>query len=193
VLEPLSPRAAADAAMERYAAGDDRAFADLYDALAPMLHRYLLRRTHDAAAADDLLQQTLLHMHRARGRFIRGAPVTPWAFAIARRLFIDGVRRTKRDVVGLAESGSPPSVPSPGPPADELVQADEIATRIQRELARLPATQRVAFELIKQEGLTVAEAAAVLGTTVGAVKVRAHRAYEALRLVLGDAVDGVDA
>jgi RNA polymerase sigma-70 factor (ECF subfamily) len=41
--------------------------------------------------------------------------------------------------------------------------------------------QRVAFELIKQDGLSVAEAAQVLGTTVAAVKLRAHRAYEALR------------
>jgi DNA-directed RNA polymerase specialized sigma24 family protein len=44
----------------------------------------------------------------------------------------------------------------------------------------------VAFELLKEEGLSLAEAAQVLGTTVSAVKLRAHRAYEALRLVLGD-------
>ena len=46
----------------------------------------------------------------------------------------------------------------------------------------------MAFELVKQEGLSMAEAAAVLGTTVSAVKLRAHRAYEALRRVLGDAI-----
>jgi RNA polymerase sigma-70 factor (ECF subfamily) len=53
-------------------------------------------------------------------------------------------------------------------------------------------SQRAAFELIKQEGLTVAEAAQVLGTTVAAVKLRAHRAYEALRAALGE-IEGIDA
>ena len=68
-----------------------------------------------------------------------------------------------------------------GPMADDVAQARELATRIDRVLAKLPQSQRAAFELIKNEGLSVAEAAQVLGTTVAAVKLRAHRAYEALR------------
>ena len=52
-----------------------------------------------------------------------------------------------------------------------------------------PLYERVAFELVKQEGLTFVEAAEVLGATVAAVKLRAHRAYEALRAVLGDALE----
>jgi len=59
-------------------------------------------------------------------------------------------------------------------------------------LAKLPQSQRQAFELIKNEGLSVAEAAQVLGTTVAAVKLRAHRAYEALRGALGDAIGGFE-
>lgn len=72
------------------------------------------------------------------------------------------------------------------PAGDEVAQAHELARRIQSTLEKLPNSQRVAFELIKQDGLTVAEAAQVLGTTVAAVKLRAHRAYEALRVALGD-------
>jgi len=79
----------ADAAMERYARGDEAAFAELYDAIAPRLLGFLRKATRDASAAEDLMQQTLLHMHRARGSFIPGAPVLPWAFAIARRLLTD--------------------------------------------------------------------------------------------------------
>ena len=71
-------------------------------------------------------------------------------------------------------------------PADDIAIAKEVATRLSEELGRLPENQRVAFELIKQDGLSVAEAAQVLGTTVPAVKLRAHRAYEALRAVLAD-------
>jgi RNA polymerase sigma-70 factor, ECF subfamily len=181
--------AAVDAAMERYAAGDDAAFPDLYDLLAPRLFGYLMRQTRDRARAEDLLQQTLLQMHAARGRFIPGSQVLPWAFAIARRLMIDGMRRGKREVLragneGEGEGAEPAAADDA---ADDLVEARELAGRLQKELARLPENQRVAFELIKQEGLSVAQAAEVLGTTVTAVKLRAHRAYEALRGILGDA------
>ncbi len=180
----VQPRTDADFAMERYAQGDSSAFAQVYDALAPDLYGYLLRQTRDRTRAEDLLQQTMLHIHRARDRFIAGAEVMPWAFAIARRLLVDDIRRGRRLV--LSDDGDADPGVSASPSADELVQATELAARIQTILARLPHSQRAAFELIKQEGLTVAEAAQVLGTTVAAVKLRAHRAYEALRAALGD-------
>jgi RNA polymerase sigma-70 factor (ECF subfamily) len=169
--------------MERYARGDDAAFGELYDCLAPRLFGYLVRQARDEARAEDLVQQTLLQIHRARGRFLPGAEVMPWAFAIARRLFIDSLRRRKHEVLQSREEDSDADEPvAPAPGADELVEAQELARRFQKALARLPETQRVAFELIKQEGLSVAEAALILGTTVSAVKLRAHRAYAARRL-----------
>ena len=186
----LVARSEADIAMERYAAGDDAAFATVYDGLAPRLYGFLLRQTRDKTRAEDILQQTLLQIHRARDRFLPGAEVTPWAFAIARRLLVDSVRRGKREV--LTDDGDPDPGKDRGPAADELVQARELAQRIEGVLAKLPQSQRMAFELIKNEGLSVAEAAQVLGTTVAAVKLRAHRAYEALRSALGDVIGGLD-
>lgn len=180
----VQPRTDADAAMERYARGDSAAFAQVYDALAPRLYGYLLRQTRERSRAEDLLQQTMMHIHRARDRFISGAEVMPWAFAIARRLLVDDIRRGRRVV--LSDDGDPDPGASDSPMADDMVQANELAERIQAILAKLPQSQRVAFELIKQEGLSVAEAAQVLGTTVAAVKLRAHRAYEALRAALGE-------
>lgn len=176
--------------MERYAAGDDAAFALVYDTLAPRLYGYLLRQTRDGARAEDLLQQTMLHIHRARASFIPGAEVTPWAFAIARRLLVDSLRRGKREI--LADDGEVDPGVDKGPAADDLVQARELAKRVEKVLAKLPQSQRAAFELIKNEGLSVAEAAQVLGTTVAAVKLRAHRAYEALRGALGDVIGGLE-
>jgi RNA polymerase sigma-70 factor (ECF subfamily) len=181
-------RLAANAAMERYARGEDEAFSDLYDALAPRIHQYLVRQTRDSSRADDLLQQTMLHIHRARGRFLTGAEVLPWAFAITRRLLIDSIRRRKNEAqVGGAAPAPEPVAASRG--ADELLDSKRLAQAVERELARIPDSHRVAFELIKKEGLSVREAAEVLGTTVTAVKLRAHRAYVALRAALGDVVD----
>jgi RNA polymerase sigma-70 factor (ECF subfamily) len=184
-----SARSAADAAMERYAAGDEAAFSTLFDLLAPRLHGYFLRQTRDADVADDLTQQTLLKIHRARGQFMRGAAVTPWAFAIGRRLLIDDVRRRRRDLLAPNHEETVDRASSEAPAADDLVAAQETSTRIRKALLRLPASQRAAFELVKQEGLTFVEAAETLGTTVAAVKLRAHRAYEALRVALGDVLE----
>jgi RNA polymerase sigma-70 factor (ECF subfamily) len=176
-----------DAAMDRYARGEDAAFPELYDALAPRLYGYLLRQTRDSSKAEDVVQQTMLQIHRARGRFLQGAEVLPWAFAIARRLLIDQHRRRRKEVLSPSDDDSAVSLlVALDAPADDVASAKELAARIDRELQKLPENQRVAFELIKQEGLSVAEAAEVLGTTVAAVKLRAHRAYETLREALAE-------
>lgn len=177
---------AIDAAMDRYAAGDDAAFAIVYDGLSSRLFGFLLRQTRSRQRAEDLLQQTFLQMHSARGRFVRGAEVTPWAFAIARRLVIDSYRRRRREVVDGDRVEVESAKRDTGHAADADYEAREMAERMQKELERLPPAQREAFELIKQEGLSLAEAADVLGTTVTAVKLRAHRAYQSLRRALGE-------
>lgn len=176
-----------DTAMERYAGGDDAAFAVVYDGLAPRLMAFLVRYTRDRARAEDVVQQTMLQMHRARGRFTPGAQVVPWAFAIARRLLIDSHRRGGREVLSpTGDDDYEQVLAAVDARADDVAIAKEIAAKLGEELAKLPENQRTAFELIKQDGLSVAEAAQVLGTTVAAVKLRAHRAYEALREVLAD-------
>ncbi len=177
-----------DEAMARYANGDDEAFAFLYDGLAPRLLRYLQRHTLNTAQAKDHLQQTLLHMHRARGSFRRGAAVVPWAFAIARRLVLDSARRGK-----LEPTLSPDSRPVEEElhhSADSELAAKQLAGKMLDTLASLPENQRVAFELVRQDGLSLTEAAAALGTTVTAVKLRLHRASVALRATAGSLHDG---
>ena len=175
--------------MERYAAGDDGAFEEVYDHLADRLACYVGRRVRDRAVAEDIVQETFLHMHRARGNFIRGAEVLPWAFAIARRLMIDNdrvARRHKMTVLDGDDDRQVPAAMTTAASAEELVQAKETAARLHAELAQLSHPQRDAFELLKNEGLSLAQTAAVLSTSVTAVKLRAHRAYLALRRALGD-------
>lgn len=185
---PVNPAkhssADADAAMERYAAGDDAVFVTVYDVLAPRLMVYLLPRTQSAADAADVLQETMLHVHRARSDFIAGAAVAPWAFAIARRLLAD--RRRRRDP-GATVDGELLETQTQGlPSAHDVLQARELAECLDRTLAELPPRQRAAFELIRRDGLSFAQAARVLGTSVGAAKLRLHRAYDTLRAALSD-------
>jgi RNA polymerase sigma-70 factor (ECF subfamily) len=180
---------AADAAMARYAQGDAAAFAEVYDALAPRLYAFVARRVRDAARAEDVVQQTFLQMHRARAHFTPGAPVMPWAFAIARRLLIDGLRRRESSLaVGGAEADDLAAVAAAADAApDEVVGRRRLARRIEAELRQVPGPMRVAFELVHGDGLTASEAAQVLGTTVMAVKMRVHRTCKLLRITLGEA------
>ena len=178
----------ADAAMERYSNGDDPAFAELYDAIAPRLLGFLRKATRDGVATEDLMQQTFLQIHRARGSFIPGAPVMPWALAIAKRLMIDSARRQRVElglfVHAAADDEWMRSEPTATAAADDVLDARRLERGVQRRLDALPETQRAAYRLVKQEGLSLKSAAEVLGTSVTAVKLRTHRAYQALRAVL---------
>jgi RNA polymerase sigma-70 factor, ECF subfamily len=176
----------ANAAMGRYAGGDDSAFAELYDVLAPRLRSFLLRRTGDAAHAEDLLQQTFLQMHCARGHFVARADMTGWAFVIARRLLIDDFRK-RGPAFAPGDRGEHESA-APGALPDRILGQRRLARRMGEELARLPQPQREAFDLVQVEGMSMADAAAALGTTVATVKLRAFRSYEALRAKLSDDV-----
>ena len=173
--------------MDRYACGEDAAFSELYDLLAPRLSSFVMRRTRDPAKTEDLVQQTFLQMHCARRHFAQGAAVTPWAFAIARRLLIDTFRKRGRDPVWIDDDGDDAreSV-APGASPDEVAARRRLTRRMGEELSRVSETDRTAFELVKCDGLSMAEAAEVLGTTANAVKLRAFRTAEALRATLGD-------
>src|SRR5579884_3159988 len=177
---------AASAAMDRYACGDDDAFSDVYDHLAPRLSAFLSRRTRDADRTQDLVQQTFLQMHCARRHFSPGADVVPWAFAIARRLLIDAARKSGREVVADDADAEPTESPAPDASPEQLTARRRLARRVEEALAGVPHGQRLAFELVQCDGLSMAEAAEVLGTTVAAVKLRAFRTYEALRAMLGE-------
>ena len=175
----------ADAAMERYSTGDDAAFTELYDAIAPRLLSFLRKATRDGATTEDLMQQTFLQIHRARGSFIPGAAVMPWALAIARRLMIDSARRRRLEL-GLFmfapdDERMTSATTATGGAADDVFHARHLGRRVQQRLEALPESQRTAYHLVKQEGLSLKKAAQVLGTTVTAVKLRTHRACQALR------------
>ena len=179
-------RLAANRAMERYADGDDSAFDELYELLTPPLFRALLARTRDAERAEDLVQQTMLQLHLTRGRFERGANVFPWVFALARRKLVDDIRwaRRKPALEPLREERDDLSTSGVTPAVDEAVDARRALGTLARAIEQLPEDQRVAFALVRQEGLSTREAAARLGITSNALKLRAHRACQALRSAL---------
>jgi len=165
--------------------GDSEAYERLLVAILPELRGFVRSRLGDPSSVEDVVQNVLLSIHRARHTFRPERRFAPWLWAIARNAVIDaqrarGVRRRREIPIDGVEE---PAQPEPSTVAQPL------SPRLRDALARLPEAQREAVEMVRVEGLSVAEAAERAGTTPGALKVRAHRGYRALRALLGSAED----
>jgi RNA polymerase sigma factor (sigma-70 family) len=139
---------------------------DLFRAHWPLVNGYLARRTGDAVLAEELAQETF---YRATRAFLgwRGGSAVAWLLAIARHVLIDEVRRGRR------------LVPLPDSLAADIEPSGE--DEVTRVLASLPRAQHQVLELIYIYGYSHAEAAAILGTSEGAVKTAVWRARSAFR------------
>jgi RNA polymerase sigma-70 factor (ECF subfamily) len=160
--------------------GDAEAYARLLSELLPFVRNLVRRRLGDDPGAEDVVQEVLLSVHVARHTFRPERSLAPWVRAIARNAVVDHVRRrgrhqARRSDVEAAELPAEDAAPEAGP----------LSPEISRALERLPDAQRQAVTLLKIEGLSVAEAAARVGVSQGALKLRAHRGYRTLRDLLG--------
>ena len=164
-----------EATLSRFAGlaqqGDPQAYAALLGAARQWLLRYFRRRVlpHEL---DDLVQDTLLSLHRKLASYEPERPFMPWLAVIARYRFVDHLRLVYR----RAEDQ--------GVDADIAVESEEeaIAARIslERLFEALPAAQSRAIELVRIEGLSISEASASTGQSESLVKVNIHRGLKRL-------------
>ena len=186
------------AAMARYVAGDEAAFAELYIAIAPKVRARLSRMVHDPVLVDDLLQLTFLRAHLARERFeslpsAADRAIEAWYLSIARNVALDHLRehyRRERRHALVAARGDTAGLGLPEPQANveelglALEREMETAREVQAAVERLPSGQRDVIRLHKLQGLPMAQVAERLHVREGAVRVRAHRAYKNLAELL---------
>ncbi|SRR5258708_4378807 len=163
--------------MERYQRADPEAPTALVVALSPALLRFFRSQVVSRQQADDLLQDTWLRIHRARHTYRPGEPVLPWVYAIARRARVDGYRKTRRITLHETAMEVLPERPAQREPANTLPAFESL-------VADLPEAQREVVTMLKVGGLSLEEVARATSSTVGAVKQKAHRAYERLRKLL---------
>jgi RNA polymerase sigma-70 factor (ECF subfamily) len=179
--------------MALYAGGNRLAFRRLFEILVPKIRAFFLRSFPDRAVADDLTQATFLKLHGARASYQADRPLKPWVFTIAASVRRDELRRrySLPHHVGEAaldevasghrgETSSDPSSADCGDSSDTTASADAVRAAI----GRLPESLRVVVQLHQYEERTFEEIAKILGTTPGAARVRASRAYERLRAEL---------
>jgi RNA polymerase sigma-70 factor (ECF subfamily) len=151
--------------------------ASLVERYQHRLYRYLTRFVGAGAVADDLFQQTWLHVVRQLGRYDSRRSFDTWLFAIAHNAAIDVLRR--RPGESLDEQTG--SWPSPGPDALDMVLNAERAAIVASEVDALPALYREAVTLRFEEGMKLEEIAEVTGARLSTVKSRLQRALEILR------------
>jgi RNA polymerase sigma-70 factor (ECF subfamily) len=167
------------ALMVAYQAGQFDAFDELYRMVSPVVRRYLLSQTRDAAKAEDLMQETFLQMHRARHTFDPAYPLMPWVMAIARHCWLmDRRTASRRPQASEDVSHHEPPV---RPHAEAL--ADQQAVR--KALGQVAAARRQAIVAHHVWGLSFREIARRAGIAEAAAKLRSSRGMSQLRALLG--------
>ena len=166
------------------AAGDQAAFASLYDVLAPSVYGVVRRVLRDPAPAEEVTQEVFVEIWRLAPRYdrTRGSART-WAVTIAHRRAVDRVRseqahRDRHAVIGAAAFDRPPS------PEDTSID-NEDGRRARAALDELPAPQRQALELAYYDGLTHVQIAERLDVALGTVKTRIRDGLIKLRTTMG--------
>ena len=181
-----SSKASDEELMGAYIDGNEAAFRFLFERYAPILLRLTRRHLRDDVLAEEIVQQTFFRLHGARNDFRRGSKLRPWVMTIAMNLVREHWRRTKRRKMTALEVDG-----QAAPEADfmplELRQRSEL---LHVALAKLPTSQREVVELHWFQERPYAEVAEIVGTSEGAVRVRAHRAYVTLKQLLVSEIRG---
>ncbi len=168
--------------MRRYVGGDQAAFRLLFDRYAPMLLRLTGRHLRSDELAREVVQQTFFQLHAARNDFRDGSRLRPWVFTIAMNLVREHYRKAgRRKETDLDEARVPADERERAP-----IEGRQRVELLRAALARLPESQREVIELHWLEERPFAEVAEIVGSTEGAVRVRAHRAYKRLKELLGE-------
>ena len=167
--------------------GDVRAFDALFRRWSGPLLRYLERMVRDAAAAEELVQEAFLRVHRARERYVPKARFSTWLYRIATNLALNELRRPRvRELHSSTDSDAAAPLRAATAAVDDVVDARRMGAAVERELAQLPERQRAALWLTAVEGLSYAEVAGALEVSEQAVKALVHRARTALAGKLKD-------
>ncbi len=163
--------------------GDRSAYERLLREISPLIRALVRRHCSNRADIEEMVQDTLLTLHRVRHTYDPGRPFCPWLAAIAWRRSIDALRRRMRvsrfetPELGLYETFSDDAANNDG---EGIGSAEEV----QDLLRLLPPRQREALESLKLREMTLAEASAASGQSVAALKVNSHRGLKTLRALV---------
>ena len=171
--------------LRRAGRGDQSAFAELYDALSPLVYGVVLKVVRDPSQAEEVAQEVFVELWRLAARFdgTKGSAKT-WAATLAHRRAIDRVRSEQASRVRQDRDANQTVRPERDAVASE-VEASFEQVRVRRALTQLSELQREAVELAYFGGHTYREVAVLLNVAEGTVKSRIRDGMIRLRDELG--------
>lgn len=163
--------------VQRAQAGDDTAFAQIYERYAPAIYRYIYMRVQDAAQAEDLQAEVFARMVEGLARYQdRGWPISAWLYRIAHDRSVDALRaQSRRQQVSLERWGGM----CEGPEQSVGVQLDY--EELRRSLDTLTIEQRRVIQMRFLAEMSIQEVAHQLGRTEGSVKALQRRGLQTLQ------------
>lgn len=179
-----SSEVALAAAMRAAQEGDANAYRTLLRDCVPAVAAMARAQGVRGAAVDDVVQEALLTVHRARATYDPARPFLPWLRAITQRRAIDAIRRGARRPQEVYDPYAFESQPDAGPSPSDGLESHCRGRRLAAAVAELPDGQRQAVEHLAFRELSLDEASALTGRSKGALKVNLHRALKSLRSVL---------
>ncbi|MGH7123706.1 MAG: sigma-70 family RNA polymerase sigma factor [Stellaceae bacterium] len=163
--------------------GDRAAYERLLKEILPFLRGLAAGRHRSRDRIEDVVQDTLLTLHRVRHTYDPSRPFRPWLAAIARRRSIDALRRRGRtEAAELSDERLYETFADPR--AKEEMEGRDRVGVLGPAIASLPRGQREALDLLKLRQLSLAEASRASGKSIASLKVSVHRAIRALRAQL---------
>lgn len=167
--------------MRQVRGGRTAALATLFERHHARVYGYCLRMTGNRSAAEDLVQDVFMKMLKYKATFKDDSELVPWMFGIARNACLGHLRRRALDRLPAMATAEQAAEPATEEPHD--ARQSEL---VRRALLRLPAERREVLVLSRYEYKSYDEIARVLDCSVGAVKVRVHRAMKQLREIYLD-------
>jgi len=164
--------------VERCRSGDERAFQDLVDRYKDLVYALIARTVQDRARAEDLAQDVFLRIHRGLPYFRGEARLSTWIFRIVANVC---VHETSRPVtISLEDSRASQGQSAP----DRQFRDLELKDRLEKAIARLPATARLLVAAHYLDGARYEDLADALQMPLGTVKTQLYRAKQQLRRML---------
>lgn len=181
----ISPPEALAPLLRRCGLGDEYAFADLYDQVAPRIYGLVKRIIRDPAQSEEVTQEAFLEIWRQAARFdLERGTALAWMMTIAHRRAVDRVRSAEATSTRDVEYGHRHQAVEYDS-TSEVVQSRLDAQRVRKAMGSLTETQRQAIELAYFRGCTHTEVATMLGVPLGTAKSRVRDGLIRLRDTIG--------
>lgn len=174
------------AVVARVLGGDGEAFGVLIRRYEPGLLRFALRMLGNPDAAADAVAESLVRAYRHLGQCREPSRLRSWLYRITGNRCRSHLASRHATDVSLTEVPAP-ALADPADAWGDLERSEQLAL-VERALATLPAEKREAFVLKHVDGMSYEEMAAVTGARIPTLKMRVHRAREALLAALGEAL-----